>query len=134
METTRTSAKNAAFTLVICLLATSTANLYAEGPLALTSTASAATHDINQSVERLELLVKSSRILTLQARIPKFQVHNEEILGATPVSQNQIQVFAKTPGSTQLNLWDTNDKLYTCLLYTSPSPRDQRGSRMPSSA
>ena len=24
--------------------------------------------------------------------------------------------------------------LYCCLLYTSPSPRDQRGSRMPSSA
>ena len=24
--------------------------------------------------------------------------------------------------------------LYICLLYTSPSPRDQRGSRMPSSA
>ena len=27
-----------------------------------------------------------------------------------------------------------NAKTYTCLLYTSPSPRDQRGSRMPSSA
>jgi len=26
------------------------------------------------------------------------------------------------------------DMRYTCLLYTSPSPRDQRGSRMPSSA
>ena len=26
------------------------------------------------------------------------------------------------------------DLLYICLLYTSPSPRDQRGSRMPSSA
>ena len=26
------------------------------------------------------------------------------------------------------------DELKTCLLYTSPSPRDQRGSRMPSSA
>ena len=26
------------------------------------------------------------------------------------------------------------DGYYTCLLYTSPSPRDQRGSRMPSSA
>ena len=25
-------------------------------------------------------------------------------------------------------------KYYDCLLYTSPSPRDQRGSRMPSSA
>ena len=28
-------------------------------------------------------------------------------------------------------IYDLND---TCLLYTSPSPRDQRGSRMPSSA
>ena len=27
-----------------------------------------------------------------------------------------------------------NDELKCCLLYTSPSPRDQRGSRMPSSA
>ena len=27
-----------------------------------------------------------------------------------------------------------NSDLNTCLLYTSPSPRDQRGSRMPSSA
>ena len=26
------------------------------------------------------------------------------------------------------------DEVYVCLLYTSPSPRDQRGSRMPSSA
>ena len=29
---------------------------------------------------------------------------------------------------------DASKKIYTCLLYTSPSPRDQRGSRMPSSA
>ena len=29
---------------------------------------------------------------------------------------------------------ETGKKLYFCLLYTSPSPRDQRGSRMPSSA
>ena len=28
----------------------------------------------------------------------------------------------------------TNRDLFFCLLYTSPSPRDQRGSRMPSSA
>ena len=28
----------------------------------------------------------------------------------------------------------SDDLLETCLLYTSPSPRDQRGSRMPSSA
>ena len=29
---------------------------------------------------------------------------------------------------------DMVDWNYTCLLYTSPSPRDQRGSRLPSSA
>ena len=29
---------------------------------------------------------------------------------------------------------ETSASAYTCLLYTSPSPRDQRGSRMPSSA
>ena len=29
-----------------------------------------------------------------------------------------------------LNIWSS----WCCLLYTSPSPRDQRGSRMPSSA
>ena len=29
---------------------------------------------------------------------------------------------------------DPNASIPTCLLYTSPSPRDQRGSRMPSSA
>ena len=29
---------------------------------------------------------------------------------------------------------DNTTNLVTCLLYTSPSPRDQRGSRMPSSA
>ena len=31
------------------------------------------------------------------------------------------------------SFWTDGDPL-TCLLYTSPSPRDQRGSRMPSSA
>ena len=30
--------------------------------------------------------------------------------------------------------WRTAFLAYSCLLYTSPSPRDQRGSRMPSSA
>ena len=31
-------------------------------------------------------------------------------------------------------LWEEDYPSRRCLLYTSPSPRDQRGSRMPSSA
>ena len=35
----------------------------------------------------------------------------------------------------KIRLFNTqNGEIYVCLLYTSPSPRDQRGSRMPSSA
>ena len=34
----------------------------------------------------------------------------------------------------QLDKLPCTECLYRCLLYTSPSPRDQRGSRMPSSA
>ena len=35
---------------------------------------------------------------------------------------------------TQEILQDYAEQYYHCLLYTSPSPRDQRGSRMPSCA
>ena len=40
---------------------------------------------------------------------------------------NRIRVISRLPNS-QCYL------LYTCLLYTSPSPRDRQKSRMPSSA
>ena len=33
-----------------------------------------------------------------------------------------------------LAAWEAAEETLGCLLYTSPSPRDQRGSRMPSSA
>ena len=37
-------------------------------------------------------------------------------------------------GSEFVNEAFSSGATYACLLYTSPSPRDQRGSRMPSSA
>ena len=49
-------------------------------------------------------------------------------------------VLNKTKEVAQLKAWNTlskksyQDKLYDCLLYTSPSPRDRQKSRMPSSA
>ena len=54
-----------------------------------------------------------------------------------PVAEPRPQ--ARTPGdlTAGLNVRDRRvmvDRFGVCLLYTSPSPRDQRGSRMPSSA
>ena len=54
------------------------------------------------------------------------------VTGAT----TQAEVARKTVNATYMNVQvpSTRGPLYDCLLYTSPSPRDQRGSRMPSSA
>ena len=45
------------------------------------------------------------------------------------ISGSYFKLAAKYPGSIP-----AADLAKACLLYTSPSPRDQRGSRMPSSA
>ncbi|MEM6472428.1 MAG: pilus assembly protein N-terminal domain-containing protein, partial [Planctomycetota bacterium] len=89
--------------------------------------ANAVNHVIKQPVERLEMLVKSNTILTLEGQIPRFQVQNEEVLGATPISVNQLQVFAKTPGTTQINLWDTNDKQYAVDITVIADAREIEG-------
>ena len=44
------------------------------------------------------------------------------------------EVIVVASGMTELKVEDADVKVYTCLLYTSPSPRDKRQSRMPSSA
>ena len=55
------------------------------------------------------------------------QLAVETRLGEDPKYLSELHSLQRT--------WDTLDELpMVCLLYTSPSPRDQRGSRMPSSA
>ncbi len=112
------------FVAVAAVVSQGTARAQSNGTLTSTS---AVNHSITQSVERMEMLVKSSRILTLQERIPKFQVQNEEVLTATPVSQNQVQIFGKLPGTTQINLWDTDDKLYTVDITVLADAREVEG-------
>jgi len=70
-------------------------------------------HRIAGASERLEMTANSSRILTLDQRIPRAQVNNQEILELTALSPNQIQVFAKKPGVTQVNIWDENDQVHS---------------------
>ena len=54
---------------------------------------------------------------------------------ATRVGRHPL-VYLDNAATTQKprRVLEAIDRFYTCLLYTSPSPRDKRQSRMPSSA
>ncbi len=68
---------------------------------------------ISEESERLEITTNTSRILTLGTRIPRIQVNNPDLLSATALSATEVQISAKKPGVTSINLWDENDKVYT---------------------
>jgi pilus assembly protein CpaC len=70
-------------------------------------------HKIESANERLELVVNTSRRLTLGERIKEVQVNNPDVVGVEPLSETVVQVFAKKAGVTQVNLFDENDKIYT---------------------
>jgi pilus assembly protein CpaC len=69
--------------------------------------------NISRATERLEMTVNTSQILTLGTRIPRLVVNNPELVTATPISETQVQVAARKPGVTQINLWDENGNIYT---------------------
>ena len=58
-------------------------------------------------------------------------------LGLINPDEGEVSLFGQEPGGHsfgRVGFLPEERGLYNCLLYTSPSPRDQRGSRMPSSA
>ena len=85
-------------------------------------------------------------------RCKKYREKNREAYRANDALRKQLarQRMKQNPHQRQLilkreaaakreqrlrnKLFEQNGNIYICLLYTSPSPRDQRGSRMPSSA
>jgi pilus assembly protein CpaC len=70
-------------------------------------------HRIQAATERLEMTANTSRLLTLDQKIPRAQVNNREILELTPLSPNEVQIFAKKPGVTQINLWNEQQQVHT---------------------
>ncbi|WP_425399627.1 type II and III secretion system protein family protein [Aeoliella sp.] len=94
----------------------------AAAPMALAEEYSAASVDfttpniirhISRESERLEMTANASRILTMDVNIPRVQVNNPELVSVTPLSATQIQVSAKKPGVTQINLWDQDNNLHS---------------------
>ena len=57
-----------------------------------------------------------------------YEALRRDVVGAGP-----LEPLLRTPGVTDV-LVNGPDRVYLCLLYTSPSPRDGLLSRMPSSA
>ena len=93
-------------------------------PRPAAATSSVVNYNVTQSTETLQMIVRSSRILTLDKPIPKFIVQNEELLTVTPVAANQLQVSAVGPGITQLNMWDSEDNLFTVDVIVSADARE----------
>ena len=67
--------------------------------------------NVSAESQRIEMVVNTSRILTLDHSVPRLLVQNTDVIKATPLSPNQVQIFAQKPGVTSISLWDENDKI-----------------------
>ncbi|NIL97054.1 MAG: histidine kinase [Planctomycetales bacterium] len=92
------------FALLVPWISASVAHAQLDGPEPIMM-------QVSERSQRLEMVANTSRILSLGEKIPRAQVNNPEILELTPLSPTQVQVFAKKPGVTQVNLWNTNEEI-----------------------
>jgi pilus assembly protein CpaC len=79
---------------------------------------------VTATTQRLEIIVNTSRILTLDQNVPRIFVANPELVRATPLSPNQIQISALRPGVTQVNMWDEQQRLFTVDVVIRPDARE----------
>ena len=80
---------------------------------------------LNEFQYTIDHLIRSGKQVLLSADRPPMELHDMGSEVATRVAAGLV---------CSLDYPDFESRCRICLLYTSPSPRDQRGSRMPSSA
>jgi pilus assembly protein CpaC len=68
---------------------------------------------LDNANERMEMRVKTSRILTLDRPIPTAQVNDPDVLDIQPLGPDRIQIVAKKPGVTAVSLQDDDDEWHT---------------------
>ena len=68
---------------------------------------------VSGPVERLEMIVNTSRILTTEHKVPQLLVENQGVVRAQPISPNQVQLSALKAGFTTLTVWDENQGEHT---------------------
>ena len=88
--------------------------------------------EFRKRLSSLQTLDNSTIDFIVRATREAYQVRPEDLDIANQRSANQPSKRTSESDTSDANVGDHNSK--RCLLYTSPSPRDQRGSRMPSSA
>jgi pilus assembly protein CpaC len=81
-------------------------------------------HQIRGAAEKMQIVVNSSKIIRLDQKIPKVQVNNKELLEVTPLSPNEVQIFARKAGVTQINLWDEVNNIHTIDIVITPDSRE----------
>ena len=74
--------------------------------------------------ERLEMVVSTSRILSMDQKVPQVSAANPDVVELTPLSATQVQILAKKPGVTQVNLWDEQQKIHTIDVIVYPDARE----------
>jgi pilus assembly protein CpaC len=75
--------------------------------------APAISYRLHGANDRLQMIVNTSRILTIGQKIPQAQVNDPAVVGLTALSPTEVQVYAKKPGVTQVNLWGEDQKIYS---------------------
>lgn len=65
---------------------------------------------VSQPVERLEMIVNTSRIINCEYKIPELMIDNPTIVRASAISPTQVQVSALKPGFTTITLFDESKK------------------------
>lgn len=86
--------------------------------------ASVVNHHLKRGLDSLQMIVRSTRILTLDRPIVKYHVRDDNVLAATPVSANQVLISANQPGMTQVHLWDGDDQSYALEIIISADARE----------
>jgi pilus assembly protein CpaC len=84
------------------------------------------TRKIENLTDRLEMTVNTSRLLTLDLKVPRAQVNNKDVVDLQALSPNTIQVSAKKPGVTQVNLWDEKGQIHAIDVIVFADPRPLR--------
>ena len=103
----------------------------AAGTGAATAVVNEATAD-GEPMQGLLPAVTPSEAITGVAPVPSIALVKTSSI-TTPVAAGSIITYSFALNNNG-NVTISNPLVDDCLLYTSPSPRDQRGSRMPSSA